>query len=56
MREKTLEIVYTWDDGREEVRYRRTPHDSDDAKELTRQVEKLQSLYAGECPYSWRIV
>lgn len=53
----TLEIVYTWpDSGREEVRYRREPHDSDDAKGLIKEVEDLKQRLGEECPYSYRVV
>ena len=55
---KTLEVVYTWDDGREEVRYRR-PFPSPGAWEFIGQVRTsreraIQGRY--ESPYSWRIV
>jgi hypothetical protein len=45
---QTLEVVYTWPDGREEVRYRR-PWPSYEADRFKEQAERL------EC-YSWRIV
>ena len=54
----TVEIVYRWDDGREEVRYRR-PHGSDDAKKLMMEVEILADrarLGRYESPYFYRFV
>lgn len=51
----TLEIVYTWQDGREEVRYRR-PSPSEDADKLIAEVEELRARLGQECPYSYRIV
>ena len=55
MSEETTEIVYTWPDGREEVRYRR-PKDSDAAFELVLQVIDLQGKHGAACPYSFRHV
>jgi hypothetical protein len=49
------EIVYTWPDGREEVRYRR-PKDSLEALELTEQVVNLIRKHGAACPYSFRHV
>jgi len=49
------EIVFTWPDGREEVRYRRSAG-SVDAAELISQVEKLKARDGAECPYSYRDV
>lgn len=51
----TTEIVYTWPDGREEVRYRR-PKDSPEALELAGQVLNLQQQHKAACPYSFRHV
>lgn len=51
----TLEVVYTWDDGREEVRYRR-PEDSEDAAKFKKEVESLQHKWGHKCPYSYRVV
>ena len=54
----TLEIVYTWPDGREEVRYRR-PVLSHDAIQMRVEVNALQqfSREKGQvCPYSYREV
>lgn len=48
-----IEIVYTWPNGREEVRYRRPTH-SREGEDLRQQVERLQETYAHECPYSYR--
>ena len=49
------EIVYTWPDGREEVRYRK-PKDSFDALKLIEDVLKLQAQHKKACPYSFRHV
>jgi hypothetical protein len=49
------EIVYTWPDGREEVRCRR-PKDSADALGMIDEVLNLQQKYKGSCPYSFRHV
>lgn len=56
MKEKKMtvtEVVYTWPDGREEVRYRR-PFESDEAIELACMVRELQVRDGKECPYSVR--
>jgi plasmid replication initiation protein len=51
-----MQVIYTWDDGREEVRYER-PADSEDAAKFRAEVEKLHQ-YAKEgsyvSPYSIR--
>jgi hypothetical protein len=49
----TTEIVYTWPDGREEVRYRQ-PKDSPRALDLIEQVLELQTEHGAACPYSFR--
>lgn len=49
------EIVYTWEDGREEVRYRR-PKDSAEALDLVNQVIDLRIKHGEACPYSYRHV
>ena len=51
----TTEIVYTWPDGREEVRYRR-PYNSAEALEIISQVLDLQRDHRAACPYSFRHV
>lgn len=54
----TLEVVFHWDDGTNEVRYRRDVG-SFSAVELQAQVNSLQQrAIAGgyHCPYTWRIV
>ena len=51
----TLEIVYRWPNGREEVRYRREPHDSEDAKKLLKELEELKNRLGEECPYFSRL-
>lgn len=60
MNADTLEIVYTWPDtGREEVRYRREPADSPDARKLMQEVEEMQAraeFMGYECPYSIRFI
>ena len=50
----TLEIVYVWPNGREEVRYRREPHDGEEAKKLIAEVEELKLRLGMECPYYYR--
>ncbi len=50
----TLEIVFTWEDGREEVRYRR-PRGSQEANDLIADVTMLQARLP-DTPYSWRFV
>lgn len=47
-------IVYTWPDGREEVRYRRVPG-SPEAKELMDEVDALKVRLGDKCPYSYRV-
>lgn len=49
------EIVYTHEDGREEVRYRR-PFNSPEALELVDQVIELIRKHGEMCPYSFRNV
>lgn len=49
------EIVYTWPDGREEVRYRRSIN-SREALELIAEVLELQRKHGADCPYSYRDV
>lgn len=49
----TTEIVYTWPDGREEVRYRRVK-DSDEALKLVKEVLELQRKHGATCQYSFR--
>lgn len=51
----TTEIVYTWPDGREEVRYRRS-YNSSEALELTGRIADLIVKHGSACPYSWRHV
>ncbi len=51
----TLEVVYTWLDGREEVRYRR-PYLSDSADVFIDQIRSLKTKFGEECPYHWRII
>jgi hypothetical protein len=50
----TTEIIFTWPDGREEVRYRR-PKDSADALSLIETIIDCKNRH-GETPYSWRHV
>lgn len=52
---EVTEIVYTWPDGREEVRYRRRK-DSPKALELVNDVLDLQRVHGTACPYSFRHV
>lgn len=53
MSEPMTEIVYTWPDGREEVRYRR-PTNTPEALELIEEVLELQRKHGEACPYSHR--
>ena len=51
-----LQVIFTWPDGREEVRYER-PVGTEDARKLAAEVEELQAraAYTGEeSPYSIR--
>lgn len=50
-----IEIVYTWPDGREEVRYRRVK-DSEGAHKMISEVDDLRAKFGTECPYSYRTV
>jgi hypothetical protein len=54
-RPTTTEIVYTAQDGSQEVRYRR-PYNSADALELVGQVLDLQRIHGAACPYIFRHV
>ena len=49
------EFVYTWPDGREEVRYRRDM-DSPDSLATIDEVLNLQRQHGASCPYSFRHV
>jgi hypothetical protein len=51
----TTEVVYTWPDGREEVRYRRA-YGSKEAFYYIEQVNRLRRMHGEECPYSIRHV
>lgn len=53
MRREITEFVYTWPNGREEVRYRRDK-DSEGALELIAEVLDLQRIHGDFCPYSFR--
>lgn len=50
----TLEIIYTWPGGREEVRYRRAK-DSEDAIGLMKQID-YNKMVTSNYPYSYRFV
>lgn len=50
----TLEVVYTWQDGREEVRYRR-PWPSGSASDMVAVVERMRQRVP-DTPYSTRVV
>lgn len=55
---ETLEIVYTWPSGREEVRYRR-PLGTDDARTFMAEVDAMKDRrerLGTECSYSYRFV
>lgn len=49
-----MEVIYTWTDGREEVRYRR-PIGSADAERYEAEVAALRNTHA-DSPYSVRYV
>ena len=51
----TTEIVYTWESGHEEVRYRRTAG-SPEAAKLIGEVKVLWAQHGEACPYSFRDV
>lgn len=51
----TTEFIYTWPNGRQEVRYRR-PMDSPEALEMINDVLDLQAKHGAACPYSFRHV
>jgi hypothetical protein len=58
MNNDTVEIVYRWPDGREEVRYRRQVG-TEDARRLMEEVEELEAraeFFGYETPYSFRFV
>ncbi len=50
-----IEIIYTWPDGTEEVRYRKLIG-SIDGEDLRQQVEERKRWLGDDCPYSWREV
>ena len=54
MKPNTLEVIFTWDDGREELRYSR-PLDSADAAKFMAEVDELKRKYP-DTPYSYRKV
>lgn len=54
----TLQVVYRWPDGREEVRYER-PLYTEEARLMMAEVEELQAraeFLGYESPYSFRFV
>lgn len=54
MATQTLEVVYTWPDGRQEVRYRRWAG-TEEAAKLMAEVEALRKAHK-DSPYSYRFV
>lgn len=46
-RKKTYSVVYTWPDGRKEVRYTRPIHES----ELIEEVDRMRKRLGADCPY-----
>lgn len=52
---RMMEVVYTWPNGREEVRYRRL-FPSAEAWKLIRQVAWQIAQHGKKSPYSWRFV
>lgn len=58
MQGETVEVVYVWENGREEVRYRR-PLGTEDAAKLMAEVDELQAradFMGYTSPYSYRFV
>lgn len=56
MNAETMEIVFTWPSGKEEVRYIRPIH-SEEARSLMKEVDELEArltFMGEECPYSYR--
>lgn len=47
-----IEIVYTWPDGREEVRYRRS--NKEQARDLIEACHRLRGLHGDQSPYWYR--
>lgn len=48
-----VDVIYTWENGREEVRYRRLLGTSS-AQRMIDEVAVLQQKYGEKCPYSLR--
>jgi hypothetical protein len=51
---KTLSIIYTWPDGRKEVRYQRLVG-SDEAQRLVDEVDAIRKRLGDKCPYSYEV-
>jgi len=51
----TFEVVYTWPDGIEEVRYRR-PIYHKDSKKFIKEIDKMNKHFPEDSPYSYRFV
>lgn len=49
------EIIYTFPNGKEEVRYRRAKN-SQEALEFVAEIEKLKQKHGKDCPYDYRHV
>ena len=55
---RTMLVIYTWPDGREEIRYQR-PAASDDARKFANEIDELRrvaNVGGHDSPYSYRFV
>lgn len=52
-RMNTVEIIYTWPDGREDIRYRRLK-DSAESLEMIGEILDLQKQHGKSCPYTFQ--
>lgn len=48
-----IEFIYTWSDGRQEVRYSR-PKKSKDTYKMISEILKMRLKFGAECPYSYK--
>lgn len=47
-----IEFIYTWPNGRQEIRYSRSKKSKDCLKMIS-EIEILKAKYGLECPYSY---
>ena len=52
---KTFQVIYTWPNGKKEVRYSR-PANSEDAIDLQRQVDAMRNAQGDDCCYSYQTI